>query len=84
MTAHRFRHVLYTHTLAVLSCVTTENEETGRRLCCYGDHLRGTSPYSDPVTTGPSMIKPKPLLKIQGKEQTSIFRVVLDVRQCIE
>lgn len=31
--------------LPTLSCVTTENEETGRRLCCYGDHWRGTSPY---------------------------------------
>lgn len=75
---------VHAYAVPVLSCVTTENEETGRRLCCYGDRWRGTSPYADPVTSSPSMIKRKLLLKIEGKEQTSTFWYILSVRKCIK
>jgi len=49
MTTHRFRHVPQ-QSMPEVSWVTTENEETGRRLCCYGDRWKGTSPCGDPVT----------------------------------
>jgi len=49
MTTHRFRHVPQ-QSMPEVSWVTTENEETGRRLCCYGDRWKGTSPCGEPVT----------------------------------